>query len=84
MQRASTCIGAGLLLVAGAAPLFATTTEVLRNDKVIVTEEALTPGEQETVAGERPSVVVFLSGDAVQGKYVDGRQRQMLSTAAKC
>jgi len=41
-----------------------------------VTEEALAPGEQETVAGAHASVVVFLSGDAVQGKYVDGRQRQ--------
>jgi hypothetical protein len=49
---------------------------MFRNDKVIVTEEALAPGEQETVAGEHASVVVFLSGDAVQGKYVDGRQRQ--------
>jgi len=56
--------------------MFAATTEVLRNEKVIVTEETLTPGEQETVAGEHASVVVFLSGDAVQGKYVDGRQRQ--------
>jgi hypothetical protein len=76
MQRTSKWIGTGLLFVFAAAPLFAATTEVLRNDKVIVTEETLAPGEQETVAGEHASVVVFLSGDAVQGKYVDGRQRQ--------
>jgi hypothetical protein len=76
MYRTSRWIGAGLLFVAAVAPLFATTTEVLRNEKVIVTEEALAPGEQETVAGAHASVVVFLSGDAVQGKYVDGRQRQ--------
>ena len=76
MQRASRWIGAGLLLVFTAAPIFAATTEVFRNEKVIVTEETLAPGEQETVAGEHASVVVFLSGDAVQGKYVDGRQRQ--------
>ena len=76
MQRTSRWVGAGLLFVAAAAPLFSTTTEVFRNDKVLVTEETLTPGEQETVAGEHPSVVVFLRGDAVQGKYVDGRQRQ--------
>ncbi len=76
MQRTSRWIGASLLFVAAAAPVFAATTEVFRNEKVIVTEEALAPGEQETVAGEHASVVVFLSGDAVQGKYVDGRQRQ--------
>jgi hypothetical protein len=76
MQRTSKWIGTGLLFVAAAAPVIAATTEVLRNDKVIVTEEMLAPGEQETVAGEHPSVVVFLSGDAVRGKYVDGRQRQ--------
>ena len=76
MHRTSRWIGAGLLFVFAAAPLFAATTEVFRNDKVLVTEETLAPGEQEIVAGEHPSVVVFLSGDAVQGKYVDGRQRR--------
>jgi hypothetical protein len=76
MQRTSRWIGAGLIFVFAAAPIFAATTEVLRNDKVLVTEETLAPGEQEIVAGEHASVVVFLSGDAVQGKYVDGRQRQ--------
>jgi hypothetical protein len=65
-----------LFFVFAAAPIFAATTEVFRNEKVIVTEETLAPGEQETVAGEHASVVVFLSGSAVQGKYVDGRQRQ--------
>jgi len=76
MQQTSRWIGAGLLFVACSAPLFAATSEVLRNEKVIVTEEALAPGEQEIVAGAHASVVVFLSGDAVQGKYVDGRERQ--------
>jgi hypothetical protein len=75
MQRTSKWIGAGLLLVAAAAPMMAATTEIFRNEKVTVTEETLAPGEQETVAGERASVVVFLSGDAVQGKYVDGPER---------
>ena len=68
-------IGVALFAIALPAPLLAGTTEVLRNDKVVVTEESLAPGEQETVAGEHPSVVVFLSGDAVQGKYVDGPER---------
>lgn len=72
MQRTSRWIGAGLLLVAAAAPVFAATTEVLKNEKVIVTEESLAPGEQETVAGEHASAVVFLSGDGVAAKFADG------------
>jgi hypothetical protein len=73
-SNAMLMIGA-VLFVIGAATAGAATSEVLRNEKVIVTEESLAPGEQETVAGEHPSVVVFLSGDAVQGKYVDGPER---------
>jgi len=76
MQRTMRRISAALLFAAAAVPGFATTTEVFRNENVVVTEETLAPGEQETVAGEHASVVVFLSGDAVQGKYLDGRQRQ--------
>jgi hypothetical protein len=72
MQRTSRWIGAGLLFVAAAVSCFADTTEVFRNEKVIVTEETLAPGEQETVAGEHPSVVVFLNSDGVAAKFADG------------
>ncbi len=72
MQRASIWIGAGLVFVFAAPPILAATTEVFRNEKVIVTEEALAPGERETVAGEHASVVVFLSGDGVEVKFADG------------
>jgi len=72
----SLVVALAILCCTATAPALAATTEVLSNDKVVVTEETLAPGEQETVAGEHPSVVVFLSGDAVQGKYLDGRQRQ--------
>ena len=72
MPRISRWIGAGLLFVLGAASMFAATAEVFRNDKVIVTEETLAPGQQETVAGEHASVVVFLSGDGVEAKFADG------------
>jgi hypothetical protein len=61
-----------LLFVAAAVSCFADTTEVFRNEKVIVTEETLAPGEQETVAGEHPSVVVFLNSDGVAAKFADG------------
>jgi hypothetical protein len=66
MQRTSKWIGAGLLFVAGTAPLFATTTEVLRNEKVIVTEVTLAPGDQEPVGGVHASVLVVLEGDSIQ------------------
>jgi hypothetical protein len=72
MQRTSGWIGASLLFVAAAAPSFAATTEVFRNEKVIVTEETLAPGEQEIVAGEHACAVVFLSGDSVAAKFADG------------
>ena len=45
---------------------------MFRNEKVIVTEEALAPGEQERVAGTHASIVVFLSGDGVAAKFADG------------
>ena len=75
MQRASRWIGAGLFIAVAAVPIFAATTEVLRNEKVIVTEETLAPGEQETVAGAHASVVVFLSGDSVEAKFAGGGGR---------
>ncbi len=75
IRRSATLLGAAALLTVVSVPAFAATTEVLRNERVAVTEESLAPGEQETVAGEHASVVVFLSGDAVQGKYVDGPER---------
>ncbi len=75
MQRASRWIGAGMFFAVLAVPIFAATTEVLRNEKVIVTEETLAPGEQETVAGAHASVVVFLSGDSVEAKFAGGGGR---------
>lgn len=76
MRNGMMWIGLTAFLLAEIVPAGAATKEILSNQKVVVTEETLAPGEQETVAGEHASVVVFLSGDAVQGKYVDGRQRQ--------
>jgi hypothetical protein len=75
MRKKMIFAGVAALLVAAALPAEAKTTEVLRNHRVVVTETTLAPGEQETVAGEHASVVVFLSGDAVQGKYAGGPER---------
>jgi hypothetical protein len=46
--------------------------EVLKNEKVIVTEETLAPGERETVAGNHASVVVYLSGDETEIRFAGG------------
>jgi len=40
-------------------------TEKIRNDRVIVTEIRLAPGEARLIRGDLPSVVVYPSGDAV-------------------
>jgi hypothetical protein len=65
-QRTLKSIGASLLFIAAAAPLFATSTEVLRNEKVIVTEVTVAPGDQEQVGGVHASVLVILQGDAME------------------
>jgi len=62
----------GLLFITGAAPVFATTTEVLKSEKVVVTEETLASGEQEQMAGTHASLAVVLSGDKIRIKAVDG------------
>ncbi len=65
-----------MLLAAGFPPLKAATAQVLRNEKVLVTEETLAPGGQETVAGRHASVVVYLSGDQAEMKFADGQVRR--------
>ncbi len=61
-----------VFLMAGTAPGFAATTEVLKNEKVVVNEETLTPGERETVAGNHASVVVYLDGDNAEITFAGG------------
>lgn len=68
--------GAMLLFAAWAAPLKAASVEVLRNEKVLVTEETLAPGAQETLAGKHASVVVYLGGDQAEMKFANGQVRR--------
>jgi hypothetical protein len=72
MGNASKWAGVLILLGAGAAPLCAAKTELLKNDKVAVSETTLAPGEQETVAGKHASVLVYLDGGKVEIKFPDG------------
>lgn len=61
-----------VMVLSGAARAAAAKVELLKNEKVIVTEETLRPGESETVTGNHASVVVYLSGDVVEITFADG------------
>jgi hypothetical protein len=69
-------MGAAALWMAGTAPLVAATVEDFKNDKVIVTEVRLAPGEHEAISGRRPSVVVYLAGYEAQIKFDDGKAKR--------
>jgi hypothetical protein len=73
MRSVFAMFAAGVLCAALAAPVFAATTEDFRNEKVFVTEVRLAPGEHEALNGKHPSVLVYLSGDAAQIKFADGK-----------
>jgi hypothetical protein len=60
-----------------AGPLFAASTEVLRNEKVEVTEVSLKPGEQAPLLAHHASVVVYLAGDEAQVRLADGTKRKL-------
>ena len=57
--------------------LFAATTEVLRNEKVDVTEWRLQPGEQAPLPAHHASVVVYMTGDAALAKMADGTRQKI-------
>ncbi len=58
--------GVVAFFAAVAGPVLATTTEVLKNDKVVVTEVTLAPGEKEPVGGHHASVVVYKAGEKAE------------------
>jgi hypothetical protein len=64
--------GVAAVFIAGTVPVFATTTEVLKNDKVAVTEVTLAPGEKEPVAGRHASVVVYKAGEKAEIRFDGG------------
>jgi hypothetical protein len=59
-----------------AAPVVAATVEDFRNEKVVVTEVKLAPGEDEAINGLHPSVVVYLAGYEAQIKFGDGEVKR--------
>jgi hypothetical protein len=64
--------GVVVVFIAGAVPLVAATTEVLKNEKVAVTEVTLAAGEKEHVAGHHASVVVYKAGEKAEIRFEGG------------
>lgn len=64
------------LLIAAPAASAATSTEKIRNEKVIVTEQVLEPGESASLPGHRPALLVFFSGDAAEFTSAQGDVRR--------
>jgi quercetin dioxygenase-like cupin family protein len=73
MSIRSSLLGACLLLPAVAALTASTTVERVRNDKVVVLEQSLAPGETEA-RSDLPSVVVYLDAGSVE-LTSDGQRR---------
>jgi hypothetical protein len=69
--------GAVVLWIAAASRVRATTTDVLRNEKVAVTEVTLAPGERTHLPKDHASLVVYLAGEEAQVKLADGAERNV-------
>jgi hypothetical protein len=77
MRIGTALVGVAALLAAGTSQAAAAKVEVLKNAKVVVTEETLASGGHETVTGNHASVVVYLAGDDAEITYVNGPERTL-------
>ena len=76
MRHITALVGAAALGMA-AGSLFAATTEVLKNEKVAVSEVTLKPGEQAPLPADHASVVVYLAGDEAQLKLANDTEQNL-------
>ncbi len=67
--------GVGLVLLPVAGVLAATQTEKVRNEKVLVVEQALAPGETVSLPGDRASVAVYLDDGSIEATPAAGAPR---------
>lgn len=67
---------AAVTLFALAPAVFASTTEKIRNEKVLVTEDTLAPGESEPL-GQHPTMLVYMSDGTTQAAAVKTGQAVM-------
>jgi hypothetical protein len=54
----------------------ASSVERIRNDKVVVMEDTLAPGEQEPMPARLPSIVVYMSDGTLEVTPAEGRARR--------
>jgi mannose-6-phosphate isomerase-like protein (cupin superfamily) len=76
MPRRAALIGAIAILVSGSCAAVAAKVELLKNAKVIVTEETLAPSESQTLTGDHASVVVYLDGGETEITFAGGPARR--------
>ena len=70
MRRETVCAALVLSLLVPAA-YAATSVEKIRNDKVVVTEDTLGPGESEPLSTERPSELVYMNDGTAEITHGD-------------
>ena len=66
MNRRSWLCGLALVLLPFAGVLAITQTEKIRNEKVLVLEQTLAPGETVPLTADRPSVAVYLDDGSIE------------------
>jgi oxalate decarboxylase/phosphoglucose isomerase-like protein (cupin superfamily) len=67
--------GLALILLPATVVLGGDQTEKVRNDKVLVVEQTLAPGEALSLPGERAGVVVYLDAGSVETTPSQGKSR---------
>jgi hypothetical protein len=75
MNSQTLSCGLGFILLSIPGVLVAAPTEKVRNEKVLVLEQALAPGESVTFPPDRASVVVYLDGGSMERTPVEGKPR---------
>ena len=80
MQRTPPLVWIALSLIAVpailTAPGYAASVERIRNQKAVVTEVTLAPGEALSLPDNRPSMLVYLTGGAAQFVTSNGKTRK--------
>ena len=67
--------GLASILLLVPAVLAVTRTEKFRNDKVLVVEQALAPGDTMSLPGDRPSILVYLDTGSIEVTPAQGNPR---------
>ena len=75
MKSSNVFCGLALILLSETSVLAGTQTEKLRNEKVLVVEQTLAPGENASLLTDRASVVVYLDAGSIGVTPAEGKPR---------